>query len=57
MAWRYGHIKALPFTDLKIVNSSFDHVAKAVVIDHVKNITLENVTFNGEMINIDSLLK
>ena len=39
-----------PVYDIKIANSSFDNVAKGNIVKNVKGVKLENVKFNGKVV-------
>jgi len=40
-----------PATDIHLKNCTFDNVDRANVLEGVKNLTLENVKINGEVLN------
>ena len=44
----YAHT---PITNLRLVNCKFDNVEKADILQHVKDITLTNVSINGMILN------
>ena len=44
----YAHT---PITNLRLVNCRFDNVEKADILQHVKDITLTNVSINGMILN------
>jgi polygalacturonase len=45
--------KNAPIEDVRVTDSTFDHVASPNVIENVRNLSLSNVRINGKLVDLD----